>query len=199
MRVIALTGGIGCGKSLAAQYFAELGALVIDADQLARAAIERGSLGFDEVVTLFGDSILKDGKYEGKYLVKELSQYDLLRKMVGEANLNLEYKIQRERQDLKDQECVLDIRNITRVPYVRNVSFRMYKGEVLGLAGLLGSGRTETVRIIFGCDIPDSGEILLGGKKVNFVSPKDAVGEGIAFCTENRREEGLCSFHGYKK
>jgi dephospho-CoA kinase len=61
MRVIALTGGIGSGKSLAAEYFADLGALVIDADQLARAAIERGSTGFDEVVATFGDSILKNG------------------------------------------------------------------------------------------------------------------------------------------
>jgi dephospho-CoA kinase len=68
MRVIALTGGIGCGKSLAAQYFAELGALVIDADQLARAAIERGSDGFDEVVALFGDSILKDGNIDRRAL-----------------------------------------------------------------------------------------------------------------------------------
>ena len=68
MRVIGLTGGIGCGKSLAAQYFAELGALVIDADQLARAAIERGSDGFDEVVTLFGDSILKDGNIDRRGL-----------------------------------------------------------------------------------------------------------------------------------
>jgi dephospho-CoA kinase len=68
MRVIALTGGIGCGKSLAAQFFAQLGALVIDADQLARAAIERGSAGFDEVVTLFGDSILKDGNIDRRAL-----------------------------------------------------------------------------------------------------------------------------------
>jgi dephospho-CoA kinase len=68
MRVIGLTGGIGCGKSLAAQYFAELGALVIDADQLARAAIERGSDGFDEVVNLFGDSILKDGNIDRRAL-----------------------------------------------------------------------------------------------------------------------------------
>ena len=68
MRVIALTGGIGCGKSLAAQYFAELGALVIDADQLARAAIERGSQGFDEVVALFGDSILNNGDIDRRAL-----------------------------------------------------------------------------------------------------------------------------------
>jgi dephospho-CoA kinase len=68
MRVIALTGGIGCGKSLAAEYFADLGALVVDADQLARAAIERGSSGFDEVVTIFGDSILKNGEIDRRAL-----------------------------------------------------------------------------------------------------------------------------------
>jgi dephospho-CoA kinase len=68
MRVIGLTGGIGCGKSLAAQYFAELGALVVDADQLARAAIERGSDGFDEVVAIFGDGILKDGNIDRRAL-----------------------------------------------------------------------------------------------------------------------------------
>ena len=68
MRVIALTGGIGCGKSLAAEFFADHGALVIDADQLARAAIERGSSGFDEVVATFGDSILRDGEIDRRAL-----------------------------------------------------------------------------------------------------------------------------------
>jgi len=68
MRVIGLTGGIGSGKSLAAEYFADLGAIVIDADQLARAAIERGSKGFDEVVAMFGDSILKDGEIDRRAL-----------------------------------------------------------------------------------------------------------------------------------
>jgi len=68
MRVIGLTGGIGSGKSLAAQYFADHGALVIDADQLARAAIERGSSGFDEVVATFGDSILKNGEIDRRAL-----------------------------------------------------------------------------------------------------------------------------------
>ena len=68
MRVIGLTGGIGSGKSLAAQYFADLGALVIDADQLARAVIERGSTGFDEVVSVFGDSILVNGDINRRLL-----------------------------------------------------------------------------------------------------------------------------------
>ena len=68
MRVIGLTGGIGSGKSLAAEYFADLGALVIDSDQLARAAIERGSAGFNEVVAVFGDSILQNGEIDRRAL-----------------------------------------------------------------------------------------------------------------------------------
>ncbi|MGI9198985.1 MAG: dephospho-CoA kinase [Candidatus Nanopelagicaceae bacterium] len=68
MKVIALTGGIGAGKSLVANYFFTLGAQVIDADQLARAAIERGSAGFDEVVVAFGDGILKDGDIDRRKL-----------------------------------------------------------------------------------------------------------------------------------
>ena len=68
MRVIALTGGIGSGKSLVGEYFADLGALVIDADQLARAVIERGTTGFDEVVAAFGDSILVNGEINRRVL-----------------------------------------------------------------------------------------------------------------------------------
>ena len=68
MLVVALTGGIGAGKSLVAQYFSELGARVVDADQLSRIAIERGSEGFDEVVTHFGESILRNGDIDRKSL-----------------------------------------------------------------------------------------------------------------------------------
>ncbi len=68
MLVVGLTGGIGSGKSLAAQFFAELGALVIDADQLARDAIERGSEGFDELIATFGDSILSNGLVDRRAL-----------------------------------------------------------------------------------------------------------------------------------
>jgi dephospho-CoA kinase len=70
MRIIALTGGIGAGKSLVAQYFSELGARVVDADQLSRLAIERGSEGFDEVLLRFGESILRDGDIDRKALAK---------------------------------------------------------------------------------------------------------------------------------
>jgi dephospho-CoA kinase len=70
MLVVALTGGIGAGKSLVAQYFSELGATVVDADQLARVAIERGSAGFDEVLLRFGESILRDGDIDRKVLAE---------------------------------------------------------------------------------------------------------------------------------
>jgi dephospho-CoA kinase len=70
MLVIALTGGIGAGKSLAAQYFSDLGARVVDADQLARVAIERGSTGFDEVILRFGEEILRDGDIDRKALAE---------------------------------------------------------------------------------------------------------------------------------
>ena len=66
MLVVALTGGIGAGKSLVAQYFSELGARVVDADQLSRIAIERGSAGFDEVITRFGESVLSNGDIDRK-------------------------------------------------------------------------------------------------------------------------------------
>jgi len=68
MLIVALTGGIGAGKSLAAQYFSDLGARVVDADQLARVAIERGSTGFDEVILRFGEEILRDGDIDRKAL-----------------------------------------------------------------------------------------------------------------------------------
>lgn len=68
MLVVALTGGIGAGKSLVAQYFSELGARVVDADQLSRIAIERGSDGFDEVITRFGESVLRNGDIDRKAL-----------------------------------------------------------------------------------------------------------------------------------
>lgn len=72
MLIVGLTGGIGSGKSLVAQYFSDLGARVLDADDLARAAIERGSSGFDDVVTTFGDSILRDGQIDRRLLAEKI-------------------------------------------------------------------------------------------------------------------------------
>ena len=82
MKVIALTGGIGAGKSLVANYLFTLGAEVIDSDQLARNAIERGSVGFDEVVTAFGDEILKDGDIDRRKLAEIIFSDESKRKLL---------------------------------------------------------------------------------------------------------------------
>ncbi|HBF38982.1 MAG TPA: sugar ABC transporter ATP-binding protein [Firmicutes bacterium] len=134
-------------------------------------------------------TVLKDGQYEGTYESKELSQYDLLNKMIGRKIVAGDN--QKAKRDMSGEDCVLEVSHINRVPHVRDVSFELHRGEIVGFAGLLGAGRTEIARIIFGCDIPDSGEIKVENQPVHFRTPTDAVAHGLAFCTENRREEGL--------
>lgn len=134
-------------------------------------------------------TILKDGELVGTYPSAELSQYELLSKMIG--NKNFELRRMTTEKKLDELEEVLRVENLYRKPFVNGVSFQVKKGEILGLAGLLGSGRTETARLIFGCDQMDSGEIYINGEKKTIKNPEAAVQSGIAFCTENRREEGL--------
>ncbi|WMC93989.1 sugar ABC transporter ATP-binding protein [Kineothrix sp. MB12-C1] len=141
-------------------------------------------------------TILKDGQYEGTYDIDDISELDLVKKMIGKNQLDLDNK--RKAKDLSKEEVVLDVKNIVRTPYVNDISFKVKKGEVLGLAGLLGSGRTELVRLIFGCDQMDSGEIFIDGKKTIIKTPEDAVKNKLAFCTENRREEGIFPFVSVK-
>lgn len=108
MRVIGLTGGIGCGKSLAAQYFSELGALVIDADQLARAAIERGSQGFDQAVSIFGDSILNNGDIDRRALGEIVfKDPDAKRKLEGIIHPYVRQQFEEAVSSLKADETLI--------------------------------------------------------------------------------------------
>jgi ribose transport system ATP-binding protein len=86
---------------------------------------------------------------------------------------------------------MLRVENLTAIPDVNNVSLSVRQGEVLGLAGLVGAGRTELCRLIFGADPRDSGKIFIDGQEVRINSPEDAIRNGIGFLTENRKEEGL--------
>ena len=90
-----------------------------------------------------------------------------------------------------DRPVLLEVRGLSRRHYVRNASFTLHEGEVLGLAGLVGAGRSELVRMIYGADRPDAGEILLRGKPVAIRSPYDAVRQGIVLVPEERRSQGL--------
>jgi ribose transport system ATP-binding protein len=90
----------------------------------------------------------------------------------------------------EDAPVVLEARNLV-APHVKNVSFTLRRGEILGFAGLMGAGRTETMRAIFGADPLDSGEVIVNGKKVVIRSPYDAVSHGISYLSEDRRSFGL--------
>ena len=86
---------------------------------------------------------------------------------------------------------LLATRDLSAKGVVKDINLALHRGEVLGMFGLMGSGRTELARILFGLDTFDSGEIRLGGQPVQRNSPRRSIGRGIAFITENRREEGL--------
>ena len=86
---------------------------------------------------------------------------------------------------------VLDVRNLVRAPVVRDVSFSVRAGEIVGLAGLVGAGRTEIVRAVAGADVPDRGDISIDGTRVRIRKPEDGIDAGIAFITEDRKTQGL--------
>lgn len=95
--------------------------------------------------------------------------------------------------DNPNQEVVLEVRNLNRGAAIKDVSFQLKKGEILGFAGLMGAGRTEVARAIFGADPIDSGEIYVKGAKVTINSPRDAVRHGIGYLSEDRKRYGLAT------
>lgn len=135
-------------------------------------------------------TILKNGKFEGTYDIHQLTELELIQKMIGNKDIFVP-KNSELYGGFEEKETLLEARNLTRMPFVDHVSFSIKKGEVLGFAGLLGSGRTELVRLLFGCDTMTEGEILIENQKVSIRTPEDAVAHKLAFCTENRREEGI--------
>lgn len=131
-------------------------------------------------------SVLRDGKFIGTIAMKDATPQDIVQMMFGEV-------IQKERpSDLKaGTEPVLEVRNLTQHGQFQDVSFTLYRGEVLGIAGMLGSGRTELLKAIFGAEPFDSGEVVVGGQTVRAATPGRMKKLGLAFTPENRKEEGL--------
>ena len=131
-------------------------------------------------------TVLKDGQSVATMMVSDTNENDLVAKMVGRTIEDM-YSIKHYRAD----ETILEAKNLTRKGVFENVSFSLHKGEVLGLFGLVGSGRTEIVRGLFGADQLDSGEIYVDGKKVDIHSPGDAIKAGIGLLPEDRKAQGL--------
>ncbi|HHW47686.1 MAG TPA: sugar ABC transporter ATP-binding protein [Clostridiaceae bacterium] len=134
----------------------------------------------DEVV------VMRDGKIVGKLDRHEMSESTIINLMVG-----------REIEDIFSKlpadigEPVLEVKNLSTKDFLKDISFTLRKGEILGFAGLVGAGRSEVMRAIFGIDKKETGEIFIHGKKVNIESTEDALKHGIGFIPEDRKEQGL--------
>lgn len=131
-------------------------------------------------------TVLRDGTYVGTKLWSETSIDEIIKMMVG-RDIKNKYPI----RDPKIGDIVFEAKNIKRGKYLKDVSFSIRSGEILGFAGLMGSGRTELARAVFGADNIDSGEFLLEGKKIKIKSPSDAINNKIAYLSEDRKRDGL--------
>ena len=132
--------------------------------------------------------VMRDGEYVGTLVTKECTKDDIIKMMVGRT-VFMEPKT---KSDVSaDAEVVLRCENLNRGKHVKNVSFELRKGEILGFSGLMGAGRTEVARLIFGADPMDSGKIFIHGKEVSIKSTKDAVNAGIGYLSEDRKRYGL--------
>jgi simple sugar transport system ATP-binding protein len=140
-------------------------------------------------------TVMRNGEREGEYLAADLSRVELVNKMVG-APAASEPAAARATQDTPDApaggrfKSLLRAVGLGRKGALLPMDLEIREGELLGLAGLLGSGRTEVARLLFGADKADSGAITVHGKQQNFASPRDAINAGIGFCSEDRKHEG---------
>jgi len=132
-------------------------------------------------------TVLRDGEYIGTKDSDKVKIDEIIHMMVG----RITYEEHKKIQDIKEKTpVVLEVKNMNSRD-VKDVSFELHKGEILGFAGLIGAGRTELARLIFGADKKTSGEIYLDGEKVNIHSPHDAVTHGIGYLSEDRKRYGL--------
>ncbi|WP_138498083.1 sugar ABC transporter ATP-binding protein [Nostoc sp. PA-18-2419] len=132
-------------------------------------------------------SVLRDGQYIGSLTRDEISAQRLVQMMVGRSMQDF-YEHQRQ---TNPGPVVLEVRNISDGRKVEPTSLQIRAGEIVGLAGLVGAGRTEVSRLIFGADRKVSGEVLLNGMKLNINSPSDAIAAGIGYVPEDRKDQGL--------
>ena len=133
-------------------------------------------------------TVMRDGHTVGSVDTQEATMDQIIKMMVGRVI----YENPKSKSNVDpDSEVVLEVKNL-RSNDVKDVSFTLRRGEILGFAGLMGAGRTETARLIFGADKRESGEILIKGKPVNITSPVDAVTAGIGYLSEDRKQFGLC-------
>jgi simple sugar transport system ATP-binding protein len=137
-------------------------------------------------------TVMRNGEREGEYACAELSRLALVNKMVG-APADAQGASASESEQFEshaDGAPVVRARGLARKGVLQPVDLDVKRGEVLGLCGLLGSGRTETARLLFGADKADAGSVEVDGRDYSFATPRDAIAHGIGFCSEDRKHEG---------
>ena len=144
----------------------------------------------DEILRISDEvTIMRDGQYIGTVPTAETSMDTIISMMVGRQLFGGEGPTPAP----QNADVVLEVKNLNRGRVIKDVSFQVRKGEILGFAGLMGAGRTEVARAIFGADKIDSGEIIVHGQKVSIKTPTDAVKYGIGYLSEDRKHFGLAT------
>jgi ribose transport system ATP-binding protein len=133
-------------------------------------------------------TIMRDGRYITTMNYTDTNLQEIISYMVGR-----EIKEKFPRVACKRGKKILDVKNLNAGRLVRDISFSLYEGEIVGIAGLMGAGRTETTRAIFGVDPKESGEVILDGKSLTIKKPVDAIKAGIVLVPEDRKKDGLCT------
>lgn len=133
-------------------------------------------------------SVMRDGTYIGTLVTADSTKDDIINMMVGRI---IYEEPKTESAVKKDAPVVLKVEHLNAGKMVRDVSFTLQKGEILGFSGLMGAGRTETARVLFGADKKDSGNIYINGEKIEINSPVDAVEHGIGYLSEDRKRFGI--------
>jgi ribose transport system ATP-binding protein len=133
-------------------------------------------------------TVMRDGEYVGTVNTAEVTKDEIINMMIG----RVVYEDPKTHSEVaEDAPVVLEVKNLCSGKTIKDVSFTLRRGEILGFSGLMGAGRTEVARAIFGADPFDSGEIYVNGEKVNIKTPSDAVKHGIGYLSEDRKRYGL--------
>ena len=133
-------------------------------------------------------TIMRDGHYITEGNFPDFTMDEIIAHMVGR-----EIKEKFPRVECKKGKKVFEVKNLNAGRLVRDINFSLYEGEIVGFAGLMGAGRTETTRAIFGIDPKESGQIFLDGKEIKINSPTDAIRAGVVLAPEDRKKDGLCT------
>lgn len=136
-------------------------------------------------------TVLRNGKYVGTYETENLPKVELVGKMIGKDYAELEQMAAVYEEEDNERASIVELEAVSGHGTINNLSLKIHKGDVVGLSGLLGSGRSETARIIFGLDSVARGEMKIQGETVSLKNPLDAIRKGIAFCPEDRKADGI--------